>query len=165
MNHKAHLVWYRLLGILLVIPNTLSEWFNTLTDIGSYQGNVALIRSITSYKPTAIQTLFDRSFDSLLFAQIGAVFFILLHLLAAVLMTVGIVLMIKHIRSAKGLFREHVTFATAGLVLIIVSFALFFGVVAMDYFMSQLHGFNYNSQLTAVLLPAGIALLYLLAVE
>ena len=45
-------IWFRLLGVALIIPNAIREWVDTLTDIASYQENIAQIIDITSYQPT-----------------------------------------------------------------------------------------------------------------
>ena len=87
---------YRCLALVLAFPVMLREWFDTLTDIGSFSDNAALTTKIISYQPTEVQTLFDRSIDMPWLGNIAAVFFILMHLLVAVLLTVG---MIKFISS------------------------------------------------------------------
>jgi predicted small integral membrane protein len=165
MLFKDHIRWYRIIGALLVFPNAVREWIDTLTDIGSFHGNIVLINKIIGYKPTAVQTVFDRSIDNTWLAPIGAVGFIAMHFIAALLMTTGIVQMCRYMNSATGDYKQHLISVVFGLVVAIVSYLFFFGVLAMDYFMSQMHGLNYNGPIIATLLPCGIALFYLLNIE
>jgi predicted small integral membrane protein len=158
-------IWARLLGVILVLPSAIREWIDMLTDIASYQGNVALITKIMSYKPTLVQTVFDRSIHSSALAQIGAAGFVMMHLVLALLMSAGVVQMLVHIKASKQNFKKHLGFAITGLVFAISSYLFFFGVMAMDYFMSQLQGLDYNEPIIATLLPCGIALFYLLRNE
>ena len=162
---RKTIIWARLLGIVLVLPSATREWIDMLTDIASYQGNVALIAKIMSYKPTLVQTVFDRSINSLWFAKIGAIGFVMMHLVIGLLLSVGIVQMLFHIKAAQNTFKNHLGFVITGLVFAISSYLFFFGVMAMDYFMSQLQGFDYNDSIIATLLPCGIALFYLLKIE
>lgn len=165
MFFKNHIRWYRIIGALLVFPSAVREWIDALTDIGSFQGNIVLINKIISYKPTAVQTVFDRSIDNTWLAPIGAVGFIVMHFIAALLMTMGIVQMCRYINNATGDYKKHLISAVFGLVVSIVCYLFFFGVLAMDYFMSQMQGLDYNAPIIATLLPCGIALFYLLNIE
>jgi predicted small integral membrane protein len=158
-------VWARFLGVILVLPCAIREWIDMLTDIASFQGNVALVEKITSYKPTLVQTIFDRSIHSSALAQIGAAGFVMMHLVLAVLMSVGVIQMLVHIKASQQNFKKHLGLVITGLVFAISSYLFFFGVMAMDYFMSQLQGFDYNEPIIATLLPCGIALFYLLRNE
>jgi predicted small integral membrane protein len=165
MFFKNHIRWYRLIGALLVFPNAIREWIDMLTDMGSYQGNIALINKIVGYRPTLVQTVFDRTIHNTWLAPIGAVGFIMMHLVAALLMTIGMVQMCWHLNDKVGIYRQKLTSAVFGLVVAIVSYLFFFGVLSMDYFMSQLQGLDYNGPIIATLLPCGIALFYLLNIE
>lgn len=161
----AHTKVLRFLALVLIFPCALREWIDTLTDTGSYQGNVALIHKILSYHPTAVQTIFDRTIDNMWICYVGAVGFVVWHLTLALLLTIGMVQIYRYHVSATPLFKQKSMIAIVGLVIAISSYLLFFGVLAMDYFMSQLQGFNYNLPIIATLLPCGIALIYLLLIE
>lgn len=158
-------IWARFLGVILVLPCAIREWIDVLTDIETYQTNSDLIEKIISYNPIMLKTAFDRSIHSSALAQIGAAGFVMMHLVLAVLMSVGVIQMLVHINASQQNFKKHLGLAITGLVFAISSYLFFFGVMAMDYFMSQLQGLDYNEPIIATLLPCGIALFYLLRNE
>jgi predicted small integral membrane protein len=163
MKHSKAFRW---LSVLLIFPFALREWIDVLTDIGSFQGNVAMIGKIVGYKVVApLETVFDRSIHSELFNQICAVGFILVHLVLGVLLTTGMILMIVHINKTAKTYARYAQLSVIGLGLVVVSYMLLFGVVAMDYFMAQAQQIDFSLPIICSILPAAIALFFILVID
>ena len=154
------------LAPLLVFPCAIREWIDVLTDIGSYKGNVAMVGKIVSYDSSSIvQTVFDRTINSTLFNEISAVWFIALHLILAIILTWGCVELCIGAYKGGSEFSKYIKHSVVGLAFAIFAYVFFFCVMPMDYFMSMVQGIDYSVQVLASIVPAAIALFFILSIS
>lgn len=153
---------FRLTQIMLVVPMALREWINFFTDIGQYQENIQVVHKIISF-PTIenANLLFNRSINSELIAKIIPITWIVVHFLAALLMTIGILVLIRSFRTNIEIYQGRKNICLFGLALAFFWYILTLGAGSMDYFFSWMQKINFNGDISGYAIPVGIALIYL----
>jgi predicted small integral membrane protein len=150
--------------VVISVYHCIKRTDYTLTDIGQFNKVLQLTSKIITF-PTKENTgtIFDRSINSLWFAKMITVIFIVMHAVSFILITCGVCYLIYHIKSDKDVFQKNKQICIFGLAITVCFYVCGLGLMSTDYFLSwmQKPTINFTLDLIGYSLPVTVSLFYL----
>ncbi len=156
----------RLTQLIIIVPCMLREVLATTTDIVQFQMNKQQVMALIKF-PTVqnADLLYTHAINNPTLATLFLSFFIIAHAITAILLIIGLFQCLTSLKSPYLVYKKKKLFLLFGLTFGIASYLLVLGVFSMDYFLSWMHGINFNSDLLTYGMFLGLGLLYLVSTD